>query len=452
MVKITIIGAGSMAWSANLIKDICLTKSLWDSTISLMDIDRKRLDVIYGLAKRYAAEVKADLKFEKTMDRKEALEDSDFVFNTALAGGHGNYEIQREVAEKNGYFRGIDSVDYNMVSDYYTIGGYNQLKLFMDVARDMEDVCPEAWLFQTANPVFEGCTLLTRETRLKVIGLCHGHFGYVKMAKAIDLPPKDVEVQSIGFNHCIWMTSLLYENENAYPLLDEWIETKAEIFWNGWNPDYDDVQMSPAAIDMYKRFGLFPIGDTARSGGWNYHIDLETKKRWYGPLGGFDSEIGWARYLENLKKRMHKMFRVYNNQSISVKSVFPPFMSREQHVPIVDSIVNDKESTFQVNIPNKGVIRGIPDDVVVEVPAILSGKGVQRTHVGGLPKRLMLHAMTPRMLKMEWALEAFLQGGEDLLLEWLLNDPRTKSLQQAESMIKNVLALPFNKEMAEHYK
>jgi len=452
MVKITIIGAGSMAWSANLIKDICLTKSLWDSTISLMDIDRKRLDVIYGLAKRYAAEVKADLKFEKTMDRKEALEDSDFVFNTALAGGHGNYEIQREVAEKNGYFRGIDSVDYNMVSDYYTIGGYNQLKLFMDVARDMEDVCPEAWLFQTANPVFEGCTLLTRETRLKVIGLCHGHFGYAKMAKAIDLPPKDVEVQSIGFNHCIWMTSLLYENENAYPLLDEWIETKAEIFWNGWNPDYDDVQMSPAAIDMYKRFGLFPIGDTARSGGWNYHIDLETKKRWYGPLGGFDSEIGWARYLENLKKRMHKMFRVYNNQSISVKSVFPPFMSREQHVPIVDSIVNDKESTFQVNIPNKGVIRGIPDDVVVEVPAILSGKGVQRTHVGGLPKRLMLHAMTPRMLKMEWALEAFLQGGEDLLLEWLLNDPRTKSLQQAESMIKNVLALPFNKEMAEHYK
>lgn len=452
MVKITIIGAGSMAWSANLIKDICLTKSLWNSTISLMDIDGKRLDVIYGLAKRYAAEVKADLKFEKTMDRKEALEDSDFVFNTALAGGHSNYEIQRKVAEKNGYYRGIDSVDHNMVSDYYTIGGYNQLKLFMDIARDMEDICPEAWLFQTANPVFEGSTLLTRETKLKVIGLCHGHFGYIEMAKTIGLSLKDVKVQSIGFNHCIWMTSLLYKGKNVYPLLDEWVKTKAEIFWNNWNPEYDDVQMSPAAIDLYKRFSLFPIGDTTRSGGWKYHTNLETKKRWYGPSGGFDSEIGWPRYLEDLRKRMDKMFRVYNNPSTPVKNLFPPFMSGEQHVPMVDAIVNDKESMFQVNIPNKGVIKGIPDDVVVEVPAILSGRGVQRTHVGELPKLLMLHVMIPRMLRMEWALEAFLEGGKDLLLEWLLNDQRTKSLEQAESVIKDILALPFNKEMAEHYK
>ena len=73
MVKISIIGAGSMAWSASLIKDICLTKSLWDSIISLIDTDRERLDLIYGLAKRYVAEVKADLKFEKTMDRKQMV-------------------------------------------------------------------------------------------------------------------------------------------------------------------------------------------------------------------------------------------------------------------------------------------------------------------------------------------------------------------------------------------
>jgi len=90
--------------------------------------------------------------------------------------------------------------------------------------------------------------------------------------------------------------------------------------------------------------------------------------------------------------------------------------------------------------------------VVVEVPATLSGSGVQRTHVEGLPKHLMLHIMIPRLLRMEWALEAFLEGGKDLLLEWLLNDPRTEYLEQAESVIKDILALPFNKEMAEHYK
>ncbi len=149
---------------------------------------------------------------------------------------------------------------------------------------------------------------------------------------------------------------------------------------------------------------------------------------------------------------MDKMFRVYNNPSIPVKNSFPPFMSGEQHVPMVDAIVNDRESMFQVNIPNKDAIKGIPNDVVVEVPAIVSGRGVQRTHVCALPKPLMSHMMIPRMLRMEWALEAFLEGGKDLLLEWLLNDQRTKSLEQAESVIKDILALPFNKEMAEHYK
>ncbi len=307
-------------------------------------------------------------------------------------------------------------------------------------------------MFQSANPVFEGCTLLTRQTKLKVIGLCHGHFGYIEMAKTIGLFPKRVKVRSIGFNHCIWMTSFLHKGENAYPLLDHWIENKSKIFWKNWDPEYTDVQMSPAAIDMYKRFGLFPIGDTTRSGGWKYHTNLQTKKRWYGPLGGFDSEIGWARYLEDLRKQMDKMFSVYSKPSILLRSVLPPFMSGEQHIPIIDAIVNDKKSVFQVNIPNKGLIRGIPDDVVVEVPAILSGRGVRRTHVDKLPKLLTLHVMIPRMLRMEWALEAFLEGGKDLLLEWLLNDQRTKSPEQAESTIRDILALPFNKAMAEHYK
>jgi alpha-galactosidase len=88
-----------------------------------VDIDTERLEVVHGLAKRYAAKTKADIAFEKTTDRKAALEGADFGFNTALAGGHENYETQRTVAEKRGYYRGIDSVDFNMVSDYYTIGG-----------------------------------------------------------------------------------------------------------------------------------------------------------------------------------------------------------------------------------------------------------------------------------------------------------------------------------------
>lgn len=261
-----------------------------------------------------------------------------------------------------------------------------------------------------------------------------------------------MKVESIGFNHYIWMTSFKYDGENAYPLLDEWIRTKAHKFWKYWKPKYYDTDMAPAAVDMYKRFGLFPIGDTARSGGWKYHTDLETKKRWYGPLGGFDSEIGWSRYQADLRRRHDRMLKVFNDPSATVTQEFPAVTSGEQHVPIVDAIVNDKEDTFQVNVPNKGAIDDIPDDVVVEVPAIVSRSGVQRLRAGRLPKRLMLHAIIPRMLRMEWALEAYLEGNRDLLVEWLLNDPRTKSTVQAEQTVKEILTLPFNKEMSKHYR
>jgi alpha-galactosidase len=452
MVRISIIGAGSMAWSMVLVKDLCLTKSLAGSIVSFVDVDTKRLEVVHGLAKRYAKEVKAKLTFEKTIDRRKALKDADFVFNTVLAGGHGSYETQRKVAEKHGYYRGIDSVDHNMVSDYPTIGGYNQLKLCLDIARDMEDICPDAWLIQTANPLFEICCLLTRETKLKVIGLCHGHFGYRKVAKTLGLDLKKVKAKSIGFNHCIWMTSFKYDGQNAYSLIEEWVRAKAHRFWKNWKPKYYDVDMSPAAVDIYKRFGLFPIGDTARSGGWKYHTDLKTKKKWYGPSGGFDSQIGWSRYQADLRRQLNRMCKIYDDAAVSVTSEFPPMKSGEQHVPIVDAIVNGKESMFQVNVPNRGAVEGIPSDVVVEVPALVSSKGVQRLPVERLPKRLMLHVIVPRMLRMEWALEAYEEGGRDLLAEWLLSDPRTKSSTQAEETIKEILTLPFNKEMAEHYK
>jgi len=88
-VKIAIIGAGSVAWSAKIIRDLCVTPELYGSRVVLMDINRERLDLAYGFATKYASEVKADLEIEKTVDRRKALVDADFVVNMAMAMGHG---------------------------------------------------------------------------------------------------------------------------------------------------------------------------------------------------------------------------------------------------------------------------------------------------------------------------------------------------------------------------
>jgi len=433
-----------------------MTPGLYGSTISLMDINKERLDIIYDFARRYAFERKANLKFEKTLDRKEAIKDADFVINMAMAGGHQYYEKMREISEKYGYYRGINSTEWNMVSDYHTIWGYYQFKLAMDIARDIEELCPNAWLLELANPVFELTTLISRETKVKVIGLCHGHLGYREIIGILNLNEKDVEVESIGLNHVIWLTKFYYKGENAYPILDEWIKKDYKNYFKKWYETSKifplDVQLSPAAIDMYKSYGLFPIGDTVRSGTWKYHWNFRTKKKWYGASGGFDSEIGWKFYLNMEERNMNRIKSALEDKQKPLINIFPSKRSDESVIPIIDSKANDKESLYQVNVMNKGAINGIRDDVVIEIPALINGKGIHRIETKSLPKRIMNFVIYPRIQRMEWAIEAFLEGGKQLLFDWLIIDPRTKSNKQIENVINAILSIPENKEMEKHFR
>ncbi|MEM3659200.1 MAG: alpha-glucosidase/alpha-galactosidase [Thermoproteota archaeon] len=454
MVKITVIGAGSLAWSATLVRDLCLTPSLRGSTVVFMDVNEERLNLINAFAKRYSSEVKANLVFEKTSDRRAALRDSDVVINTAMAGGHSYYEKMRGISEKHGYYRGINSVEWNMVSDYHTIWGYYQFKLALDVARDIEELSPEAWLLQLANPVFELTTLISRETKTRVIGLCHGHLGYLEISSILGLNPRNIDFEAIGFNHVIWLTRFKQNGEDAYHLIDNWIRKKAEEYWKVWSQDQVnpfDIQMSPAAVDMYRIYGLFPVGDTVRGGTWKYHWNLDTKRKWYGSLAGPDSETGWKVYLDMLQYNFDAIAAAIKDPE-PLTRVLPPNLSRESVVPIIDSLMNDKEGIYQVNVLNKGVIEDLPDNVAVEIPARVDGKGVHRMRVEKLPKRIVNYVLRPRMMRMEWALEAFLEGGRDALFEWLIIDPRTKSTEQVNQVIDEILSMPDNLEMKKHFK
>lgn len=453
-IKLSIIGAGSAIFSLRLVRDFCNTKGLSGSLVSLMDIDEKRLNSVHNLATRYADALGANLKFEKTTDMRWSIENADFVINTALIGGHEQLDAIREVGEKYGYKRGIDSQEFNMVSDYYTLSNYNQLKYFLDVAHSMEEICPKAWLLQAANPVFEGTTLISRHSEIKVIGFCHGHYGVDNLIKSLGLDIKEVDWQVAGFNHNIWLTRFLYKGKDAYPLIDRWIEDES-MKWKPKDP-FDD-QMSPAAIDMYKFYGRMPIGDSVRNGSWKYHYNLEVKKKWYGePWGGADSDLGWGWYRENyLKESTDKSFKLASDKSINLLKEFPPdAKSGEQHIQFIDALVNGSQERFVLNIPNKGpIIPGIPEDVVVEVPVIVDQKGIHPEEINPpIPKRIMDMYLAPRMLRMEWALEAFLSGDKRILQEILVRDPRTKSFEQAEAVIEEILALPFNKEMKKHYE
>jgi alpha-galactosidase len=443
-VKIGVIGAGSAQFSLGLVKDLCLTESLAGSQVCFMDINRERLAMIHKLAARYAAELGADLRLESTDDREVALQESDFVINLAFVKGHHHSRAMRELTAQHGYY-------YGGVG----LGSYYQLRLMLDVARDMEEVCPDAWLIQSGNPVFVGCTLMTRETGVKVCGLCHGHYGVYGIAQTIGIEdPERITWQAPGLNHNIWLTHFIYEAKDAYPLIDDWIRTKGEEYWRTHVATHGhDIQMSRGAVHQYRMYGLFPVGDTPRGRGWWYHTDIGTKKHWFGePFGGPDTELVRPIFVANLEKRIAEMTRLANDPKASLVEAFGSTKTREQQVPIIDGLVNDNEGQFQVNVPNRGALEGLPDDVVVEVPAIVNKKGIQPLRVGSLPSKIMLECILPGWLRMERNLLAFENGDRSMLLWNALESHQTRSYDQAVAVLEDLLAMEGNREMNEHFK
>jgi alpha-galactosidase len=452
-IKVCVIGAGSAQFSLGIVKDLCLTPGLAGSHITFMDIDEERLEMIYKLATRYAHQLGATLTFEKTTDRAAALQGADFVLNAAYVLGHVvEAQMRQLAADKYGYYHAGGQ-----------FGAYHQLRLMLDVAQDMERICPNAWLIQSGNPVFDGCTLIARETSIKVCGLCHGHYHYRDIAQTIGIDPDRVIWQAPGLNHNIWLTHFIYEGKDAYPLIDEWIETKAEEYWRTHVAiNTHDVQMSRAAVHQYHMYGLFPIGDTVRRGGWWYHTDIETKKRWYGePWGGPDTHLARPFFVRTLEARIAEMTRWANDPKTDMVKAVGTEKTREQIVPIIDALVNNNEGYFQVNVPNHGALSGLPDDVVVEVPAIVNQKGIQPIRVGALPPTIMLEQILPDWLETERELLAFKTGDRSVLLYGVLHHHQTKSYDQAVAILDELMEMEEvrqvenwgkMKPISEHYK
>jgi len=269
----------------------------------------------------------------------------------------------------------------------------------------------------------------------------------------LGLDLKYVTAEMPGFNHWIWMTDFRYKGKDAYPLINEWIQTNAEEYWARDVKKFSDTQMSRAAIDQYKLYGLMPIGDTPRMVGWLYHSDLVAKKRWYGNLGGFDSEIGWQMYLDELNRKLSEIEQVALDESKLVSHTFKPEQSDEQIVPIINSLVNDVQGLYQVNIPNAGhILKGFPEDLVVECKAIINGSGVRGVGIPPLPERLITGAMIPRWHLAELKVNAMREQKYEYLLLYLLEDHRTKNLEQAESLLEEWLSDSHNDILAKMFK
>ena len=447
-IKISLIGAGSAVFSLNLMRDLCLTPNLYGSTINFMDIDKARLDAIHGLCQRYAKEVGANFKLEKTLDRRKSLKDADFVINTALAASHNRLQDGIAIGKKHGYRFGGS---YHVMHDEAFWINFYQLRLMESVLQDMLELCPNAWLLQVANPVLAGITMMGRKyAGAKVVGLCHGFGGVYNLADALGLERDQISYEIPGVNHSVWLTHFYYKGQDAFPLIDQWLAEKAPEYWK--QQTKRSTLTGPKAFDLYKRFGVFPVGDTANPGGgtwpWWYHTDEATEARWQE-----DPQAWWDGYFSSCERKVAEIQRVVEDKSLKVSEHYPPQMSGEVMVPMIESIACDIPRTLIANIFNTGnFVPGVPADFQVEIPTHVSKRGIQGIQTHPLPTELISFILAERVAPVNIELKALATGSKELLLQLIMMDPWTRSEDQARSLMEEILALPYHEEMRKHYK
>jgi alpha-galactosidase len=445
-IKISLIGAGSGAFSLSLIRDICLTTTLEGSTVSFIDINPQRLEAAYTLCKRYAAELGFKLTIEKTLDRHETLDGADFVVNTALAAGHHRLQQGWQIAQRYGYNFGGS---FHILYDEAFWINYYQLSLMESIIEDALRICPNAFHLLVANPVLAGITHLGRKyPQAKIVGLCHGFGEIYPIAEQLGLNREQMTFEIPGVNHFVWLNRWSYRGQDAYPLLEEWIAKQSADYWQSGKIG----SLGPKIIDLYRRFGRLPIGDSAHWSGacwpWYYHSDEAVETGWQEKPWD-----GWNGYFDWVAKNAKETQRIAADPNARGTEWLKPEHSGEPMVPIIEAIGCDVPRVVIGNILNTGgYVPGIPADFEVEIPIYFNARGMQGVHTQPLPKPIIAHILRERVAPVEIELAAFNEGSKDLLRQLILMDPWSRSVIQADAFLEEILAMPDHAEMRKHYQ
>ena len=219
MIKVTFMGAGSTIFARNVLGDIMTTPALKEVEIALYDIDSARLNESLAMLNNInrntnagRAKIAAYLGVE---NRRAALKNANYVVNAIQVGGYDPCTITDfTIAKKYGL--------QQTIADTLGIGGIfralRTLPVLFDFARDIEAVCPNAWLLNYTNPMATITGAMLRHTEVKTVGLCHSvQVCAETLLKNVDMPTDDVQFHIAGINHMAWLLDIRRHGEDLYP-------------------------------------------------------------------------------------------------------------------------------------------------------------------------------------------------------------------------------------------
>lgn len=428
--KIVLIGAGSAAFSPPTLSDLNLSKVLAGSTITLVDIDTEKLQMVYEVLSEDNKKLGNKINIESTPNREKALKEADFVINSTEHGDrfelrwqdntiprkHGSTERMAENGGPGGFFHSA-----------------RQIPEIIKIAKDVVRICPDAFFINYSNPMSRICLALKRTVpSLKVFGLCH-QIGLLvpHLSKIIDKERTDFQIITGGLNHFAFLMGLkdLNTGDNLLPVFNANCQNYFQDKWNRFH--YADL-----TFEVYKRFGWFPyVGDNhiceyLQIG--SHYTTAQDLTEWITRMEQANKGINakLKRYYKRLKKGK------YPKKGMLMKS-----RSSERAIPIIEAIVEDSNSyEIAVNIPNDGIIENLPQDLVIECSGIVNKEGIHGVKLGEIPKSIAALLRIEASIQ-DLCVEAIMQESKDLAIACLAMDVNCGSFEMAEAIFHEMFEL-----------
>ena len=437
---LTVIGGGSVNWMRGLMKDVYMIDEVQGGEIRLVDPNKEYVEAVAQMLKAFNKMKDKDYKISIIEDRKEALKGADFVMTTFSPGAMESFWNDLELPIKYGIRQPVSMT----VGPCGISASLRTVPVAYEIVEEMEKLCPGAWLLNVTNPmstVTKAMNIPAKKT--KVIGMCHEFHALPSFLRQMLglYKPKDMLVTEYlydwlseqgfdytvaGVNHFIWLTKAVLNGEDMLPkirkfCIDNW-DLKKDTD-KGIQATNVYSNNSAAKIAMCRQLGYLPLAGDRHQ--------IEFYPNLCNIRNGFGMKYDVLK--TTVDSRIHdKSIQLEEIRSIaSGKKAVDWKQSGEEMTQIMRAIITGGKTTAIVNMPNKGQISNMPNDVVVETLAEISKEGIKPKNSGELPSVVgslcRLHSDIH-----ELTVKAALEGSKDLLIQALCLDPLSAAADFSE--------------------
>ncbi|MGC4377481.1 6-phospho-beta-glucosidase [Fictibacillus sp. Mic-4] len=368
--KIATIGGGS-SYTPELIEGfINYHKELPVSEIWLVDIEegKEKLEIVGNLAKRMVEKAGVPIDIHLTLDRKAALKDADYVTTQLRVGLLEARAKDERIPLKYGVLGQETNGPGGLFKALRTI------PVILDICREMEELCPDAWLINFTNPAGMITEAVLRYSNIKrVVGLCNVPIGMeMGVAHLLNVDHERVRIDFAGLNHMVYGLDVFVDGVSVKDKVIQLITdpdnsiTMNNIHAMGWEPEFlKALNLFPCPYHNY----YYKTGDMLEE-------ELKTFKE-----GGTRAEV--------VKQLEHDLFELYKDPKLAIK---PPQLEKrggayysDAAVRLIHSMYTDKRDIQAVNTMNNGAIASIPNDSAVEISCVITKDGPKPLAFGDLP-------------------------------------------------------------------